>query len=187
MNSNCGTAHIGLKRTVAIVLLILTTISLTSAQQFCNVCRDPPGGGFRDLSNPGKAFTLPNGVRYTCGSLKQSMRDVRVDNMAAAGEKHMCATAQYLTENYCDCYGTPIASLESEYVDPNPACRLCAGNRFDSRFVPSVNWNRLTNTGNYGSMNCQGLEKAMAEGVFAPSACGNLQQRSGPTCCNFNI
>ncbi|KAG7342489.1 hypothetical protein IV203_007582 [Nitzschia inconspicua] len=186
-NTTRNMAFFGVQRTLLVAILFLTTFSGSSAQRFCNVCRNPPGGGFRDLANPGKSFTLPNGKTFTCGFMKQSMRDVRVDNMAAPGEKHMCATAQYIVDRHCSCYGTPIPPLASEFVDPNPACRLCAGGRFDSTRVPRVNYNRLTNTGNYGSLNCRGLELALAQGVFPASACSNLRQRSGPTCCNFRL
>jgi hypothetical protein len=157
------------------------------AVQFCNVCRDPPSGGFRDLANPGKSFTLINGKTFTCGFMKESTQDIRVDNSAAPGEKHMCATAQYIVWQHCDCYGTPIPGLNDIYIDPNPACNLCAASNLDNRAVPPVNFGSLTNTGSYGNMNCQGLEMALREGVFPPSACGGIQQRSASDCCNFNI
>jgi hypothetical protein len=160
---------------------------MTMAGQFCNVCRDPPSGGFRDLTNINKSFTLPNGKTFTCGFLKESTQDVRVDYMAAPGEKHLCATTQWLVAMHCDCYGTPIPDLEDVYVDPNPACRLCSASNLDNRAVPPVNYGSLTNTGSYGNMNCQGLEMALQEGVFPPSACGSIQQRSAGDCCNFNI
>jgi hypothetical protein len=155
--------------------------------QFCNVCRDPPSGGFRDLSNPEKSFTLINGKTFTCGFMKESTQDIRVDSMAAPGEKHLCATAQYIVEHNCECYGTPIPASADEYVDPNPACRLCAASGLDNNKVPVVNYGTLTNTGSYGSLNCQGLELALAEGVFPPSACGAIQTTSATTCCNFQI
>ncbi|KAG7336567.1 hypothetical protein IV203_017785 [Nitzschia inconspicua] len=169
-----------------VALLLLSTFSGSSAQRFCNVCRNPPGGGFRDLANPGKRFTLPNGRTFTCGFMKQSMRDVRVDNTAAPGERHMCATAQYIVDRYCNCYGTPMAPIASEFIDPNPACRLCGLPRLDNRRVPRVNYNKLTDTGRYGRLNCRGLEMALAQGVFPASACSQLRQRSANHCCNFS-
>jgi hypothetical protein len=177
-------------RIITIALLLLSsilTMTTVTAQQSCNVCRDPPAGGFRDLANPGKSFTLPNGKTFTCGSIKEAMQDIRVDGMAAPGEKHLCATSQYIVYYNCECYGTPIPGLDEEYVDPNPACSLCAGSNLDNRSVPSVNFGTLTNTVSYGNMNCQGLEQAMREGVFPPSACGAIQSSSAATCCNFSI
>jgi hypothetical protein len=176
--------------TIAFLLLslILTTTTTVTAQgQFCNVCRPPPAGGFRDLANPGHSFTLINGKTFTCGQIKEQMQDVRVDSMAAPGEKHFCATAQYIVWQNCECYGTPIPGFDDVYVDPNPACNLCAAGNLDNRSVPPVNYESLTNTGSYGNMNCQGLEMALREGVFPPSACSAIQRTSAGTCCNFSI
>jgi hypothetical protein len=99
----------------------------------------------------------------------------------------MCATAQYLAWQNCECYGVQIPGLDEEYTDPNPACKLCVGSNLDCKNVPMPNYSLLTNTGGYGKMNCLGLEQALAEGVFMPSACSTVQRNSAKTCCNYHI
>lgn len=161
------------------VLLLLSSISTTSAQQYCNVCRNAPSGGVRDIAAPKKSFTLSNGKTFTCGQIKASMRDIRVDGSAAPGEKNMCARAQLIVEANCACSGPKIASTASEFKDPNPACSLCGA----GKSVPSTKWGDLTNTGSYGMMNCQGLQQALKEGVFPATACSTIKSKSSGTCC----
>jgi hypothetical protein len=143
--------------------------------QFCNVCGISPNG-FRGLSNHGKTF-WNNGKRWTCGEVQASMRDVRVDSMAAPGERQWCATVQQIVIANCDCYG---AALVDQYKDPNKGCNLCA----NGRSVPSKNFAKTVNTGVVGKMNCQGLQKAMKEGVLTANVCSRVASNSRAACCN---
>lgn len=140
---------------------------------FCNVCIDSPNG-FRGLTNHGKTF-WNNGKKWTCGEVAASMRDVRVDSSAAPGERQWCATVQQIVVANCDCYG---AELVDQVKDPNPGCKLCLNGN-----VPAKNYDKLVKTGVVGSMNCQGLEYAMKQGVLTANTCSRVAQNSRATCC----
>jgi hypothetical protein len=95
----------------------------------CNICRDPPVGE-REVINLSKSFTQEsNGVTITCGELQASVQDL--DPISGApGEARLCVTAQYLAWLHCDCSGPDIPPPTDNYIDPNPACNLCAGRDF---------------------------------------------------------
>jgi hypothetical protein len=150
----------------------------------CNICRDPPSGS-RDLISLDKVFIQEaNGVTMTCGELQESVQDVQ-ESGGAAGEARLCATAQYLAWYYeCECSGPEIPPPTDNYIDPNPACNLCAGRDFN--FVPEPNLDKLTNTGCCGRQNCDILYFGAAEGVLTPDLCSIIQQASGADCCNLD-
>ena len=148
----------------------------------CNVCRDSPAGtATRTLADPSQSFVM-NGETWTCGYLQETVQDVNPYS-GAAGEARWCGLAQYWAENSCTCNGPSIAPSSDTYKDPNAACNLCAGFQFD--YVPAVNSDLTANTGVAGTMNCQGLYDAMAQGVLSTNLCPTVQANAGATCCNL--
>jgi hypothetical protein len=111
-------------RIVAVTILLLTTLTMTIAGQFCNVCRDPPSGGFRDLATPRKSFTLPNGNTFTfvyvdpnpaCRLCSASNLDNRA--LPPVNYGSLTNTGSYGNMN---CQGLEMASQEG--VFPPSAC-----------------------------------------------------------------
>jgi hypothetical protein len=149
----------------------------------CNVCRDPSVGS-RRLVSVDKVFTQEaNGVTMSCGELQASVQDVSPDGTAE--EARLCATAQYLAWYYeCECFGPDIPPPTDNYIDPNPACDLCAGRDFN--FVPEPNLDKLTDTGCCGRQNCDILYQGAAEGVLTAELCSTIQKESGEDCCNLD-
>ncbi|KAG7372226.1 hypothetical protein IV203_018369 [Nitzschia inconspicua] len=168
-------------------LLLFTPISLVNARpidhdQSCNICRDSLAGE-RKVVNSSKSFIQgSSGITTTCGELQASVRDLNPIS-GAPGEARLCVIAQYLAWLHCDCSGPDIPPPTDNYVDPNPACNLCAGRDFN--FIPEPNLNKLSNTGCCGNMNCQILYQGAAEGVLKPHLCTIVQQNSGSDCCNL--
>jgi hypothetical protein len=160
-------------------------IALRPPPYSCNICRDPPPGtGTRDLINHDRSFIMANGNHWTCGYLQETVQDV-LPLGGAAGESNLCATAQYLAWQYCDCFGTVIPGPLDTYKDPNPACDLCASPTNMFSYVPEVNYEKTTNTQVMGVHNCLGLYQAMSMGILSSSLCPTVQAASGLDCCNI--
>jgi len=66
-------------------------------------------------------------------------------------------------------------------VDGMDACDLCVGQA--SRSVPSSNYDTMVATGVAGTHSCQGLEGALASGIFSATVCPAIQRAAGATCC----
>lgn len=152
----------------------------------CNICRDPPSGE-RALINGEKTFTQSNGVTTSCNELQEWVQDVDPTPTGAPGEAFLCATTQFIAELNCECSGPDIPSMNDSYIDPNPACDLCGLPGLDFNFVPFPNQGKLTDTVVVGRQNCEGLYLAAAEGIFTSNVCRQVQQNSGPDCCNLEV
>jgi len=138
-------------------------------------------GNDRPLLNPSHQFTMPNGIRWTCNYLQETVQDV--DENGWESERIMCRHAQLQAEgNGCQCGGAPLPPLSTQYSDIHPACDMCA-TVSGSPAVPMSNWDKLISTGVIGTHNCKGLFEAMADGIIGSNLCPTVQQVAGPECC----
>ena len=152
----------------------------------CPICRRTD----RPLLTPDHQFTMVNGITWTCKYLQETVQDV--DEYGWESERIMCRSAQLQAEQHgCRCGGDALAPLQSQYVDLNPACNMCArvATIQDSKQnvqlspIPFENKEKLVHTGIIGTHNCQGLFEALADGILSSTLCPQIQTVAGPVCC----
>jgi len=153
----------------------------------CPICRRTD----RPLLNPQQQFTMVNGITWTCKYLQETVQDV--DEYGWESERIMCRSAQLQAEQQgCRCGGEALAPLQSQYVDLNPACNMCARvvatiqdstQNVQLSPIPFENKEKLVHTGIIGTHNCQGLFEALADGILSSTLCPQIQTVAGPVCC----